>query len=124
MLREDWPCLGFRITTSGKIVTVSGVTVDCDGVRALAKDADLLIQCCYMAEAAIDSDLKRAIADHVLASAGHANRIARAANPKKMILTHLAAFQSGDLLEKAVSEAGDGFAGEVILGADLMTVKV
>lgn len=124
MLREDWPCLGFRFAAAGKVVTISGDTVDCDGVRVLAKDADLLIQCCYMAEAAIDTDLKRALADHVLASAGDANRIARAANPKKMVLTHLAAFQSEDMLALAVSEAGEGIETEVVLGADLMTVEV
>ena len=44
----DWRCLGYRIEAEGKIVTISGDTVPCEGVIGLAKDADLLVQCCHL----------------------------------------------------------------------------
>lgn len=123
MSHEDWPCLGYRIESEGKALAISGDTVDCDGVRALAKDADLLLQCCYLAKAEIDTADKRVLSDHVLASATQANRIAKAANVRKMVLTHLAP-KSEAMLAAVLAEAEEGFEGETIVGADLMSFIV
>ena len=40
----EWRCLGYRIEAEGKVITISGDTVLCDGIIGLAKNADLLIQ--------------------------------------------------------------------------------
>ncbi|MCF6316625.1 MAG: MBL fold metallo-hydrolase [Marinosulfonomonas sp.] len=120
---EEWPCFGYRIMAGDKVLTISGDTIDCDGVRALAAGADLLLQCCYLAEAEIDDSDKRLLSDVVLASAKQASRIARAAGVGKMVLTHLAP-KSDAMLQAALEEACDGFTGEVVLGEDLMVIEV
>lgn len=123
MSHKEWPCFGYRIEAEGKVLAISGDTVDCDGVRALAKDADLLLQCCYLAEAETDTADKRVLSDHVLASATQANRIAVASNVKKMVLTHLAP-KSEAMLEAVLLEASAGLKGETIVGADLMSFDI
>lgn len=120
---KEWPCYGYRVEAEGKVLAISGDTVDCSGVRNLAKEADLLLQCCYLAEAEIDNADKRVLSDHVLGSALQANRIAKTANVKKMVLTHLA--PKTDLMLAAVlAEAKEDFAGEVVLGTDLMSLEI
>jgi ribonuclease Z len=123
MTHEEWPCFGYRINAEGKVLAISGDTVDCDGVRALASRADLLVQCCYLAEAEIDNADKRVLSDHVLASAMQANRIAKAAHIKKMVLTHLAP-KSDAMLAAVLTEAEEGLAAEVVVGADLMSFEI
>lgn len=123
MSHEDWPCYGYRIEGDGQILGISGDTVDCAGARALAEDADLLVQCCYLAEAAVDSKDKRILVDHVLASAKQAGEIAQAAGVKRMVLTHLAP-QNAAALQVVLEEAQGGFEGDVILGADLMVLDL
>lgn len=119
----EWPCFGYRIEAGGKTLTISGDTIDCDGVRELAAGADLLLQCCYLAEAEIDSSDKRLLSDVVLASATQASRIASAARVGKMVLTHLAP-KSEAMLQAVLNEARDGFGGEVVIGEDLMVFEV
>ena len=104
-------------------MTISGDTIDCDGVRALAAGADMLLQCCYLAEAEIDGREKRLLSDVVLASAKQASQIANAAGVGKMVLTHLAP-KSDAMLQAVLEEARDGFDGEVVLGEDLMVIDV
>jgi len=123
MTHEEWPCFGYRIEAEGKVLAISGDTVDCDGVRALATGADLLVQCCYLAEAEIDTLDKRVLSDHVLASATQANRIAKAAHAKKMILTHLAP-KNDAMLAAVLAEAEDGLVGQVVVGADMMSFDI
>lgn len=120
---EDFPCLGYRVTAGDKVVAISGDGVDCEGVQALAKDADLLVQCCYLAEAEINNSDKRILCDHVLASAKQANLIARASQVKRMVLTHLAP-KGEEMLEIVLAEAKANFDGEVYLGEDLMELSV
>ena len=123
MTHEEWPCFGYRIEAEGKVLAISGDTVDCEGVRALASGADLLVQCCYLAEAEIDTADKRVLSDHVLASATQANRIAKAAHVKNMVLTHLAP-KSDAMLAAVLAEAEEGLAGQVVVGADLMSFDI
>ena len=123
LTHEEWPCFGYRFETADKVLAISGDTIDCDGVRQLAQGADLLLQCCYLAEAEIDDKDKRVLSDVVLASAKQANRIAIAAGVDKMVLTHLAP-KSDAMLQAVLEEARGGFAGKVILGEDLMEIEV
>lgn len=123
MSHTDWPCYGYRIEAEGRVLAISGDTVDCAGVRALAAQADVLVQCCYMAEAAADTADKRLLVEHVLASASQAGAIARAAQVKRMVLTHLTP-QSAEDLQAVLAEAQAGVAGEVLMGADLMVLDV
>lgn len=120
---DAWPCFGYRIEAEGKSLAISGDTIDCPGVRRLAMNADLLLQCCYLSEAEVDDSTKRILSDYVLASARQASRIAKAASVKKMVLTHLAP-KSDAMLETTLAEARYDFKGDVVLGEDLMSIYI
>lgn len=90
MSHEDWPCLGYRLKAEGKVFTVSGDAVECAGLDALAFHADLLLQCCYLAEAEIDTPDREILSKYVLGSAAQAGRTAARAAVKTLVLTHLA----------------------------------
>ena len=45
----EWPCLGYRLEANGKIITIGGDTVACEGLARLAKGADVLVIACYLA---------------------------------------------------------------------------
>ncbi len=119
----DWPCFGYRIEGGSKVLAFSGDTVDCAGVRALAQGADLLVQCCYLPEAAVDNAERRLIVDQVLASATQAGAIAAAAGVRRMVLTHIAP-RADTMHDAMLTEARTGHGAEVLLGADLMAIEV
>ena len=48
---QRWLCYGYRFEAEGKVVAISGDTVDCAGLARLAQNADVLVHCCYMASA-------------------------------------------------------------------------
>jgi ribonuclease Z len=119
----EWPCFGYRFEGEGKSFAISGDAIDCSGVRALAQDADVLLQCCYLGEGEITNSIKRLLSDHVLGSAKQANQIARETNVKKMILTHLAP-KSEQMLDAVLAEAQAGYLGKVVLGEDLLSIEI
>lgn len=121
--QSQWPCFGYRIEAEGKVLAISGDTIDCDGVRALSQGADVLLQCCYLPEAAVDDDEKRLLVDLVLGSAVQANSIARASCVARMILTHLAP-RADAMISELVREAAENFPGVVTVGEDLMQIEV
>lgn len=98
---------------------ISGDCIDCAGVRALARGADLLVQCCYLPEAAVDTPERRLTVDQVIASATQAGAIAAAAGVRRMVLTHIA--PPGDAFPAEIlAEARAGHTAEVLLGEDLL----
>jgi ribonuclease Z len=117
--RDAWVCLGYRIEIGGNVITISGDTVDCPGIRRLAQGADLLIMCSYLAESEINSPAAALIADHILASPSAAGRIAAHAGVKRLVLTHIRE-KSGNLQQTMVDDSARFFSGEVIVGQDLM----
>lgn len=123
MSHEEWPCLGYRLEAEGKVLVVSGDTVECAGLDALARDADLLLQCCYLADAEIDSHDREVLSAYVLGSAAQAGRTAARAAVKKLVLTHLAP-KSAAMLAEVEADARRNFDGEVVVGADLMAIEV
>ena len=52
--RQRWVCLGYRFECPQGVIAFSGDTVDCPGLRRLAANADILVQCCYLARSEID----------------------------------------------------------------------
>lgn len=116
---EDWPCFGYRLESGGKVLGISGDCIDCAGVRALARGADLLVQCCYLPDAAVDTPERRLTVDQVIASATQAGAIAAAAGVRRMVLTHIA--PPGDAFPAEIlAEARAGHTAEVLLGEDLL----
>jgi len=123
MTQEEWPSLGYRVEAEGKVVTISGDSVECPGLQRLAMDADLLIQCCYLAsEEIIDGDLKL-IADHVLASSSMAGKIAARSGVGKMVLHHIKE-KPAEMLRSMAEDIRRDYDGSVVIGEDLMEFEV
>ncbi len=123
MSQEEWPSLGYRVEAEGKTITISGDAVDCPGLQKLARGADLLLQCCYLAsEEIVDGDL-RLIADHVLASSSMVGKIASKAGVGKLVLNHIKEKPMG-MLRSMVEDIRRDYEGPVVIGEDLMEFEV
>ncbi len=121
--REEWPCLGYRIEEGAHVLAFSGDAVECPGLDRLAHDADLLVQCCYLAEAEIETPFYRSMAEHVIASSRQAGEIARRNRVKRLVLTHIRP-KSRELMESLVRDVRRSYAGEIVLADDLSVFDV
>ena len=116
----DWRCLGYRIEAQGEVITISGDTVPCPGVIGLARDADLLVQCCMWPESALTNPNVLILTESVLPTTTQAGQIAAEAGVKRLVLTHLSA---------SINEAGalanvrQHYQGKVLLGSDLLVIE-
>ncbi len=123
MTQESWPCLGYRVEAEGKVFAFSGDAVACPGLERLAHQADLLIQCCYVAEAEISNPTFAHLTQHVIASAGQVGQIATQARVKKMVLTHFRP-KSQAMMANLTADVRQNYNGELILGEDLMVIEL
>lgn len=121
--REDWPCLGYRVEAEEKALAISGDTVTCDGLDRLARGADCLIQCCYLAEAEITDPALERLSKHVIASSGQAGKIAARNQVKRLVLTHIRP-KSEAMMRSLVEDVRNAYSGEVLLGEDLMAIDI
>ena len=121
--RERWPCLGYRVEAEGKVIAISGDTVACDGLDSLARGADVLVQCCYLAEDEITHPEFERLAKYVIASSKQAGQIAARNHVKKLVLTHIRP-KSEAMLHSMMEDVRREYDGEVYLGKDLMTIDV
>jgi ribonuclease Z len=119
----EWPCLGYRLECNGKAVTIGGDTVACDGLDRLAKEADVLVMSCYLAEQEIDNTGFERLANHIIASSGQVGKIASQSGVRKLVLTHFRK-KSVELMRSLMEDVYADFAGEVYIGEDLMTIEV
>jgi len=121
--QEDWPCLGYRIEAEGKTVAISGDTVACDGLDSLAQGADVLIQCCYLAEDEVTNPAFKRLARHVIASSGQVGKIAARNKVKKLVLTHIRP-KSEAMMHSLMEDVRNDYSGDVHQGEDLMIIDV
>ena len=97
--------------------------MDCPGLRRLAANADILVQCCYLARAEINSPQTQRLAACALDCADTDGRIAAEANVRTLVLTHHR--QKPDaLLEQMRHDVARDFAGEILLGHDGLRVTL
>jgi len=120
----DWHCLGYRTEAEGKVVTISGDTVYCPGILDLAKDADLLVQCCHLPKRLANTPVMQHLTESVLPSSGEVGRIAAEAGVKQMVLTHLSASISDDNFAEIKADVRQTFQGKLLLGHDLLKISV
>jgi len=120
--RDDWPCLGYRIETDDRVLAISGDAVSCAGLDTLARDADVLVQCCYLAEAEITTAAFRQLADHVIACSGEVGKIAARNHVKRLVLTHVRP-KSDEMMQALLDDVRRDF-GEVVVGRELMVLEI
>jgi ribonuclease BN (tRNA processing enzyme) len=121
--KQRWICLGYRFECADGVIAFSGDTVDCPGLRRLAANADILVHCCYLARAEIDTPQTRRLAEHTLACADTVGRIATDAKVGTLVLTHFRQ-QTDAVLEQMREDVAQDFAGGVLLGHDGLRVDL
>jgi ribonuclease Z len=121
----DWRCLGYRIEAGGAVVAISGDTVPCDGITDLARNAELLVQCCHFPESAVSEPAIARLTTDTLPSARQAGRIAADANVRHVVLTHISGRVQGPATLDALREdVQREFGGTVTVGSDLMVLAI
>src|SRR3712207_5519421 len=55
------PIFGYRVEGEGKAVAISGDTIACAGLMELAAGADVLVQCCHMPQASVQTASQRVL---------------------------------------------------------------
>jgi ribonuclease Z len=119
--KQRWVCLGYRFECADGVIAFSGDTVDCLGLRRLAANADILVQCCYVARAEITTAQTQRLAEYTLACADTVGRIATEANVATLVLTHFRP-QTDAMLEQMRKDVAQDFAGRLLLGHDGLRV--
>lgn len=120
---EEWATIGCRIEFGGRSIAISGDAVAGKQLHELAKDADLLVMCAYVAASEIDNEGTRFLTEHVLAGAPQAAQVAQDASVARLALTHIREKTDSDV-QRMCAELADIFDGEVIAGVDMMIIEV
>jgi len=120
----EWRCLGYRIEAQGKVVTISGDTVLCDGIIGLAKNADVLIQCCHLPKSRVTNPVMKYLTTSILPSSGQVGAIAAQAGVKRMVITHLSESISTENVSEVFRDIQQDYQGELLLGQDLLEIEV
>jgi ribonuclease Z len=118
-----WTCLGYRVEAEGKAVAISGDTVDCPGLEALAAGADMLVIPCFLARSEIRGEHFERLAAHTLACADTVGRIAARAGVKTLVLTHHRPRPDDSLLAEIEADVARDFSGRIVMGRDLTEVE-
>ena len=116
---KRWNCYGYRLEAHGKVVAISGDTVDCGGLRRLAQGADVLVQCCYLAGAEITSPHFERLAKYTLACGDTVGRIAAECGVRTVVLTHQRPRADDAMVEVLRREVERDFHGRVVVASDL-----
>ncbi len=105
--------LAYRLEAEGKILTYSGDSTDCPGLRKACEGADLAV---------LEASWPEKLNPKTHLTAPRAAKIAAETGVKKLILTHIAPyyFKTGD----PKKDAEQFFKGAILLAQDLLTVEV
>ena len=118
------PAFGFRFDAGPNSIVISGDTRPDPNLDRFARDADILVHEAYVdgnAASAGDESHPWTIYDYH-SSAREAGETAEKANVKILVLTHLI---PGNAPERIfLEEAGKAFRGKIIVGRDLMRIRV
>lgn len=123
MTHEEWPCLGFRFAVEYKTIAISGDTVDCPGLGRLAKNADLLVLCCYFANDEQNDFERDVISKYIIVSSAEAGKIATRYAAKTLALTHIRR-KSATMLKAMENDIRRDYSGKIIMGEDLLEIAV
>lgn len=102
----------------GRKVVISGDTRPCDSLIAAAKEADLLIH-----EATFSDDEQERALETKHSTAREAGRVAKEANVRRLVLTHLSSRHDTDPL-RLQTQAKEEFKGALDVASDGFTVEL
>ena len=111
--------LAYRIDSGGRSLVIVGDTAVCDTLKRLAKGADLLVHECTFPT----SRIKEASWQRWHTPPAELGRWAKEVGVKRILLKHFAV-QKGVEAALLAEEVKRDFNGEVIIGEDLMTLKI
>ena len=120
----QWRCLGYRIEAEGRVVTISGDAVMSDELVGLAKDADLLVQCCHLPHRLAQNGVMKYWTDSILPSSGQVGKIAAKAGAKRMVITHMRPEITGGCIDQVLEDIARDYSGQVLVGCDLMEIEL
>ncbi len=115
-------CLAYRIDTdAGESIVFGGDTAPVKRLTDLARGADVLLHMCHFVNGEeTDERITGCCSGHLDAA-----RTAKEAGAKTLVLIHLTEqLEIPGLTERVLSEVGDVFDGQVILGQDLLEVPL
>ena len=117
------PAFGYRFEAGGKVIVISGDTRPNPNLIKYARGADVLVQEAYLPEhfARVDTPEVAARLSHYHTSAEEAGVIARDANVKKLVLTHLIPGNADETFRLRASKA---YKGPIVVGKDLERIAV
>lgn len=107
---EEWPCYGYRLVAENKTIAISGDTVDCEGLQALALNADILVLCCYLAKDEQQDFERETVSGFILVSSAEAGDIARKYHVKTLVRTHIRQ-KSDDMLKRMETDIRQAYSG-------------
>lgn len=96
-------------------MTISGDCVDCEGLGRLSREADVLVQCCYLAKTEITTPMFVSLARDIIACADTVGKIATHAGVRKLVHTHMRQ-KSEALMQEMAAEIAKDYTGPVIPG--------
>jgi ribonuclease Z len=121
---KRWICYGYRFEAEGKVVAISGDTIPCDGIDRLARGADVLIHCCYMASAEAENEHFRRLLQHTMSGGASVGKTAAKAGAKTLVLTHHRPRKDDRMLTMLADEVARDFTGRIVIGEDLTEIEV
>jgi len=89
----------------------------------LARGADVLVLCCYLAQAEITNPYMEHLAKDTIACSDTVGKIAKQARVKKLVLTHFGP-KPGAMMEEIASDVALDYDGHVILDTDLCEMLI
>ena len=113
--------LAYRIDTKEGSVVFTGDTQPCDSVIELSKGADALVCMCWDDQEVMDSTGEMQGQCGTVGAA----EMAQKSGVRKLILSHVGPNLSQEsVTEKAISDVGAGFDGEVVVAKELMQINI
>jgi ribonuclease BN (tRNA processing enzyme) len=119
-----WICYGYRFEAQGKVIAISGDTIPCPGIDRLARGADVLVHCCYMASAEAESEHFRRLLQYTMSGGDNVGKTAARAGAKTLVLTHHRPRKDEHMLEVLAEEVARDFSGRIVMGQDLTEIEV
>ena len=119
------PTIGFRLEHEGATAALVGDTIPCDGVDALAQDADVYVQTVIRRDIVqmIPNEMLQDILDYHSGVVEAAKTAARV-GAKRLAFTHMVPAPTPDQYPEWIDRAAEHYDGEIVIGDDLTTITV